>query len=82
MESEEKNELGKITGVVSAGGAVGLAVATAAGVGLAIPIAIGTGLACFGYAIALLSKEDWFYKTVYDWIFVNGFKTNVNWRLP
>lgn len=57
MESEGKNELGKITGIVSAGGAVGLTIATAAGVGLAIPIAIGSGLACIGYAIALLSKD-------------------------
>jgi hypothetical protein len=58
MENEGNNELGKITGVVSAGGAVGLAVATAAGVGLAIPIAIGSGLACLGYAVALLSKDE------------------------
>jgi hypothetical protein len=58
MESEGKNELGKITGIVSAGGAVGLTIAAAAGVGLAIPVAIGTGLACLGYAIALISKED------------------------
>lgn len=58
MESEEKNELGKVTGVVSAGGAVGFTIATAAGIGLAIPIAIGSGLACLGYALALISKED------------------------
>lgn len=58
MENEEKNELSKITGIVSAGGGAGLAIATAAGIGLAIPIAIGSGLACLGYAIALLSKED------------------------
>jgi hypothetical protein len=58
MENEEKNELSKITGVVSAGGAVGLTIATAAGVGLAIPIAIGSGLACIGYALALYSKEN------------------------
>lgn len=58
MKNEEKNELSKITGVVSAGGAVGLTIATAAGIGLAIPIAIGSGLACLGYALALISKED------------------------
>ncbi|MFD1014782.1 hypothetical protein [Winogradskyella rapida] len=58
MENEEKNELGKITSIISAGGAVGLTIATTAGVGLAIPIAIGSGLACLGYAIALASKED------------------------
>jgi hypothetical protein len=57
MENEEKNELGRMTGVATAGGAVGLAIATATGIGLAIPIAIGGGLACFGYAIALTSKE-------------------------
>lgn len=58
MENEEKNELSKITGVVSAGGAVGLTIATAAGISLAIPIAIGSSLACLGYALALISKED------------------------
>lgn len=58
MENEEKNELGKITGIVSAGGAVGVTIAAAAGIGLAIPLAIGSGIACLGYAVALLSKED------------------------
>lgn len=58
MRNEEKNELGKITGIASAGGAVGLTIATAAGISLALPIAIGSGLACLGYAMALASKEN------------------------